>query len=259
MSQSWTSLNPFEFAARSPASEGGGSHGFTFLSHLPVIGGVIPEHILGAALVAILILFCTWVARLQLDALRKTADEGIVPSNRLTFQNFFEIIAEKLYGFVESVLGEHEAPIYYPLIASLFIFIFTCNAIGLIPGFLPPTQDLNTTLGLGLFVFVAYNAVGIKAHGWGYLKHFFGPVVWLGPLLFVIELVSHAVRPLSLGLRLRGNMYGDHLVLGLFSQLTPWFVPIVFMGMGLFISFIQAFVFCLLTMVYISLSTAHDH
>ena len=93
----------------------------------------------------------------------------------------------------------------------------------------------------------------------GYLKHFLGPVIWLAPLLFVIELASHLSRPFSLGMRLRGNIYGDHMVLSVFNDIAPWLVPTIFYGLGTFVSFIQAFVFCLMTMVYISLSTAHDH
>jgi F-type H+-transporting ATPase subunit a len=133
--------------------------------------------------------------------------------------------------------------------------------LGLIPGFSPATDNFNTTLALGIFVFLYYNYQGIKEQGlWGHIKHFMGPVWYLAILIFPIELISHAVRPLSLGLRLQGNMKGDHLVLSIFSGLVPYLVPIPFYVIGLFVCFMQAFVFTLLTMVYISLSTAtHDH
>ena len=143
----------------------------------------------------------------------------------------------------------------------LFTVVFTNNLIGLLPGFLPPTDNFNTTLALGIFVFLYYNYQGIRAQGIvGHIKHFMGPVWYLAILIFPIELISHTVRPLSLGLRLKGNMEGDHLVLSIFSGLVPYIVPIPFYVIGLFVCFMQAFVFTLLTMVYISLATAHhDH
>jgi F-type H+-transporting ATPase subunit a len=158
-------------------------------------------------------------------------------------------------------MGEEQAKKYYTVIVLLFSFIFINNVIGLIPGFLPPTDNFNTTLALGLFVFLYYNYQGIKEQGIvGHIKHFMGPVWYLAILIFPIELISHAVRPLSLGLRLKGNMEGDHLVLSIFSNLVPYIVPIPFYVIGLFVCFMQAFVFTLLTMVYISLATAHhDH
>jgi F-type H+-transporting ATPase subunit a len=145
------------------------------------------------------------------------------------------------------------------VIGTLFVFIFASNLLGLIPVFQPATDNMNTTLALGLFVFLYYNYAGFKAHGAAYLKHFLGPVLWLAPLMLVIELASHLFRPLSLALRLRGNILGDHIVLGVFSGLVPYLLPVIFYGLGVFVAFMQAFVFCLMTMVYISLSTSHDH
>ncbi|MCM2278013.1 MAG: F0F1 ATP synthase subunit A [Oligoflexia bacterium] len=233
-------------------------HAFTWISLIPGLNHA-PNHVVMAALVALMLLITTFIARGQLLSVMKMTDGGLVPESRLTFRNFFEIVAEKLYALTESVIGHHDAPIYFPVIGTLFVFIFTSNLIGLIPGFLPPTDNLNTTIGLGVFVFVYYNYAGFRAHGLGYLKHFLGPMLWLAPLMLIIELASHVFRPLSLGLRLRGNIMGDHVVLGVFSGLVPYALPVVFYGLGLFVAFIQAFVFCLMTMVYISLSTAHDH
>lgn len=233
-------------------------HGFQWLSLIPGLNS-LPLHVATAILISALLALLTWVARVQLVRLMQTADGGVVPEGRLSFFNFFEIIADSLYKLTESVIGEHDAARYYPVIGTLFVFIFSCNIIGMIPGFSPPSDNLNTTLALGTFVFLYYNYVGFKAHGPGYLKHFLGPILWLSPLMLVIELASHVFRPLSLALRLRGNIMGDHVVLTIFSQLVPWGVPMVFYGMGIFVAFVQAFVFCLLTMVYISLSTAHDH
>lgn len=233
-----------------------GEHGFNWLHWM---GIHTPSHIVMAIVISVVLVLCTLVARFQLARVMKLPGGGLVPEPKLTFRNFFEIIAEKLYGLTESIIGHHDAPIYFPIIGSLFLFIFASNLIGLIPGLLPPTDNLNTTLGLGAFVFLYYNYAGFKAHGVGYLKHFLGPILWLAPLMIIIEVASHLFRPLSLALRLRGNIMGDHVVLGVFSELVPYLLPVIFYGLGVFVAFIQAFVFCLMTMVYISLSTAHDH
>ena len=204
-------------------------------------------------------------ARLSLNRELKKENGGIVPPATLTYRNVFEILAEKLYGLCEQAMGPHEAKLYFPFIGTLFCFIFFSNLIGAIPGFTPPTDNLNTTVALGAFVFIYYNVRGIIAQGpLGHVKHFFGPTLswslcWLAPLMFVIEIVSHVFRPISLGLRLRGNIMGDHVVHGVFSALVPIGLPVIFLGLGVFVAFIQAFVFSLMTMVYISLSTAHDH
>jgi F-type H+-transporting ATPase subunit a len=222
----------------------------------------VPEesgHVVMALLVAGILVLTTAVARTQLVRQMSTAEGGLVPDEHWSFKNFFEIIAESLFKLTESVIGHHEAPAYFPIIGTLFLFIFMSNIVGLIPGFLPPTENFNTTLGLGVFVFLYYNYVGLREHGIKYLKQFMGPVLWLAPLMFIIEVASHIFRPLSLALRLRGNIMGDHVVLGVVSGLVPYLLPVVFYGLGVFVAFIQAFVFCLMTMVYISLSISHDH
>jgi F-type H+-transporting ATPase subunit a len=149
------------------------------------------------------------------------------------------------------------------MFASIFFFILVNNFVGLIPGMTPATDNLNTTIGVGLFSFVIYNFYGIKENGLSYLKHFFGPVLWLAPLMLAIELVSHAIRPLTLGLRLQGNILADHTILGVFVDMfsSVWFIPVpaIFYGMGIFVSGMQAFVFTMLSMIYISMAIAHDH
>lgn len=234
-------------------------HGFEWISLIPGLGHA-PSHVVTAILVAlVLIVFGTFAAMKARKAVSAANEEALIPEEKLSVKGFFELLAEGLYQLTEMVLGKHEAERMYPMIGTLFLFIFACNMIGLIPGFLPPTSNLNTTLALGAFVFIYYNYTGLKEHGLAYFKHFLGPVLWLSPLMLVIELASHIFRPLSLGLRLRGNIDGDHVVLSVFSGLVPYLLPVIFYGLGVFVAFVQAFVFCLLTMVYISLSTAHDH
>jgi F-type H+-transporting ATPase subunit a len=232
------------------------AHHFNWLALAGVEEGV--NHVVMTTLIAAILIVTTAVASAQMRRSMKGPD-GLVPDRGWSFKNFFEIIAEKLYALTESVIGHHDAPIYYPIIGSLFVFIFACNIVGLVPGLMPPTDNMNTTMSLGLFVFVYYNYAGVRAHGIAYFKHFLGPIIWLAPLMVVIEVASHIFRPISLSLRLRGNILGDHVVLSVFNGLVPYILPVVFYGIGVFVAFIQAFVFCLMTMVYISLSTAHDH
>ena len=146
-----------------------------------------------------------------------------------------------------------------PLYGAMFLFILVNNAIGLIPGFSPPTSNVNTTLGLGLLSFAMYNYFGFKTHGIGYLKHFIGPIWWLFFLMLPLEIIDNILRPFTLNLRLLMNMFADHLVLDIFTDLTKLIVPIAFYLLGSIVVLIQAFVFTVLSMVYVSLATAgHD-
>ena len=159
-------------------------------------------------------------------------------------------------------MGE-EGRKFVPLFAAIFFYILFSNLFGLIPGLTPHTDNINTTFALGLVSFLAYNFFGLKENGLSYLKHFLVPVLWLFPMMLPIELFSHAIRPLTLGLRLQGNMMADHMVLSVFLDLfdKAWFipVPVVFYGMGIFVSCMQAFVFTMLSMIYVSIAVAHDH
>ena len=141
---------------------------------------------------------------------------------------------------------------------SFFLFILLCNFIGMIPGFAPPTSNFNITLALGAVSFLAFNYYGFKAQGVGYLKHFAGPIWWLAVLMIPLEIIGALVRPFSLGLRLFGNLFGDHLVLEIFTDLTRVAVPVVFYLLGTLVTVIQAFVFTLLSMIYIALAVHHE-
>ena len=167
-------------------------------------------------------------------------------------------MAELFVGFIrsmsEGVLGAR-ADRYLGLFGTFFLFILVCNLMGLVPGFSPPTSNFQTTLALGFASFVAFNYIGISDQGlFKYLAHFAGPIWWLAVLMFPLELVGTFVRPFSLGLRLFGNMTGDHLVLEIFTNLTKLGIPIMFYFFGTLVSVIQAFVFTLLTVIYVSLS-----
>lgn len=187
-----------------------------------------------------------------------SGEEAIVPVGKFSIRGFFEVVTEFIGGLSEQVIG-HEGRKYAPYFASVFVFILLNNLVGIIPGMTPATENFNTSFAFGIFSFLAYNFIGLKSGGLGYLKHFLGPVALLAPLMLVIEIISHIIRPLTLGLRLANVMTGDHTVLTVFLNLVPIGVPLPFYILGLLVSLIQAFVFTLLSMVYVALATAHDH
>lgn len=194
------------------------------------------------------------VARAQLGK----GQTAVVPTSKFSIRGIFEVITEFIYKLANQVIG-HEGKHYVPYFSAVFFFILLNNYIGIIPGMTPATENINTTLAFGVFSFIAYNFIGLKKQGTHYLAHFFGPVLWLAPLMLVIELISHVIRPLTLGLRLANVMTGDHTVLSVFLDLVPIGVPVPFYLIGFLVSIIQAFVFTLLSMVYVALAQASDH
>jgi F-type H+-transporting ATPase subunit a len=216
--------------------------------------GFTLTHVLITMLV---VLFVTWGAIAFFRGTQRP-DKGVVPPRQFTLRTAFEILAESLYGFVEGAMGEKHARKFYPLIGALFIFILFANMFALIPGFSAPTDSLKTNVGIALLVFVVTHVYGVKEHGLAYFKHFLGPVPALIPLMLPIEIVSHCVRPVSLSLRLMGNMLADHKVVMSFFALVPIVVPLPFLLLGLLVCLIQALVFCTLSMVYIGMAMEHE-
>jgi F-type H+-transporting ATPase subunit a len=182
--------------------------------------------------------------------MKKTAPGGV--------QNVMEVVISGLVNFIEEIMGP-EGKHYFPLIASLFLFILVCNFLGLIPGFDSPTANLNTTLALALVAFAATHYIGIRKHGFGYIKHFFGPLWALAPFMFIIEGISHLARVLSLSFRLFGNMIAKHKLLIVLFFLFPYFLQVPILGLGVLVAFIQAGVFTLLTMLYLAGSIEEAH
>lgn len=174
-------------------------------------------------------------------------------------QNFFEVVISGIENFQVEVMGEHGRSMF-PLIATLGLFIFFSNVMGLIPGFFSPTASINTTLACALIVFCTTHIVGIKFHGFKYIKHFLGPIWWMAPLMLPIEIIGHLSRVLSLTLRLFGNIMGEDLVLGILLLLAGKFLaPLPMMFLAVFTSFVQAFIFALLSMMYIAGSMEESH
>lgn len=222
-------------------------HPFLFLQWLEEqLHLEIGEHVLYTWFVMLLLV----VVALLVKSSIKTVPGGL--------QNFFEPIVAGIEGMIEETMGHH-GKAYFPLIATIAFFILTSNLIALIPGFYPPTANLNTNAAMALTVFAMTHIIGVKEHGLAYFKHFCGPVVWLAPLMVPIELIGHLARPLSLTLRLFGNMYGHEIVLMIFFTLVPILVPLPMMLMGVMVAFIQTFVFMLLAMIYIAGALEEAH
>ena len=223
------------------------THPFLFLQWLEQQLHIhIGEHVMYAWFVMIVLIAVAFLASRSIS---------LIPSG---MQNFMETIVTGVEGLIDETMGE-EGKAFFPLIATFALFILVSNLIALVPGFYPPTANLNTNAALALIVFAMTHIIGFKKHGVAYLKHFMGPIIWLAPLMFIIEIIGHLARPLSLTLRLFGNMYGHEIVLMIFFALVPLFLPIPMMLMGVLVAFIQTFVFTLLAMIYIAGALEEAH
>ncbi|MCX7816982.1 MAG: F0F1 ATP synthase subunit A [Syntrophales bacterium] len=209
-------------------------HSLSFLGHLGV-----PSHVAYMWFVMLLLAVSGFLAT---RALR------LVPSG---FQNFMEVVVETFHRLLIDTMGP-EGKRFFPLIGTIGLFILTSNLLGLIPGFESPTANLNTNAAMALVVFAMTHIVGVKIHGIKYLKQFMGPVWWLTPLMLPIEIISHLSRPLSLSVRLFGNIEGGHIVLAILFILVPFLIPLPILVLKLLISVIQTLVFMLLSMMYIA-------
>ncbi|MBM4251029.1 MAG: F0F1 ATP synthase subunit A [Deltaproteobacteria bacterium] len=240
------------------ASEGGGgvAHFINYYSILlhrlhidhawePTVGGLL-------CLLAIIVAGIYYRRSVSRDG------ANVVPSGKFSLRHLIEEMLEFVVGIAKD--NTHERYLsFFPFLAAVFVYIVVCNLSGLIPGFPPPTETMDNNVAVGICVFVVYNLAGIKEHGGAYVKHFLGPVAFIAPLFFCIELVSHFSRPLSLGLRLTGNIYGDHTLLGVFTSLSYLVFPALLMFFGLLVAVVQSVVFTLLSGIYISMAISHDH
>ena len=174
-------------------------------------------------------------------------------------QNFLEMLVSFLRGLVAETVGDDHVRQYLPIIGTLFVFIAMGNLFGLFYFLQPPTGSLSATVALAVVSFLYFNLEGIKEHGIvGYLKHFMGPLIWIAPLFFVIEIIGTFARILSLSLRLFMNIFGEHTTTNVFASLVPIVVPWPMMALGIFTAFLQAYVFALLSAVYVSSAVAHE-
>ncbi len=212
----------------------------------------------------VIVLFLIGVG-LYISRRLKNTEDNILPEGKVTFYGFVETIVGATYNMSADLMGPKPAKYFLPLIGACALVIFFSNALGLIPGFLPPTDNLNTTFAMAMIIFVVTHVYGVKEHGFvKYFSHFFGPkvpwwIAWfINPLMFVIELISHVVRPVTLAVRLMANMTADHMVLTIFIGLVPFIVPVPMYVLGTIVCIVQTLVFCLLSAVYISMAIAHE-
>jgi len=248
-------------------------HPFTWYNLMPEgLQHSFGDHTFFAVAAVLLLILFAMMAR---GALARAQDPTI-PAAELGSRNIAELIVQLIVSQSDAIIGKAGRK-YVPFYGTFFFFILTGNLMGLLPGFGAPTANLNTTIGLALCSFIGYNVIGVREQGISYLKHFVGPMTSLPgssfmaklvfvPLLlisvmffFILELFSHGFRPVSLSLRLFGNMMGDHQVIGAFIGLTKLVVPVAFYLMGTLVSLIQAFVFTLLSMIYVALAVSHGH
>lgn len=232
-------------------------HGPTsWLLRLPLLSHN-PEfiHVNGAILVFLFILFLSLVAN---AAIRKNQEVLLIPSKRFSIPGFIDMLVEFLQGLVVSILGDHGME-HFSMIAAVFIFVLFSNLLGILPLSSSPSANLNTTLALGLSTFVYYNAMGIRAHGFvGYVKHFLMGLGIMGIPIALFEVLSHVLRPGTLALRLFLNLTIDHLLAGSFASLCAWLLPVPLLLFGIVVCTIQAFLFAVLTAVYVQMATEHD-
>lgn len=248
-------------------------HPFTWYSVLPYPLSLLPEHTFTALLVmGVILLLASWARR----SIARSQD-AVIPEEGVSVRSLMEFLLGLVVSLSDGVIGKKGRK-YVSMFGSFFLFILFANLLGLVPGFSPPTSNLNTTLGLALVSFAAYNFFGFKENGLGYVKQFVGPMTSLPsarnkilslfflPVLllsvlffFILEGASHFFRPVSLSLRLFGNMFGDHQVLEAFVELTKVVVPVLFYILGALVSVIQAFVFTILSVIYVALAISHEH
>jgi len=236
---------------------------FTYLEHATGLPWVIWSALFASAL----LLASGLLVRARLAA----AQGGLVPDTGFTLRNVLELLVEMLSGLAEQNMGPHWRK-YFPVIGTLFFFILISNLLGLIPGFAGATSSADTTWAWATISFVMHQYVGIREHGFGYVNHFLGPSLFdvkiggrkihvraLAPLHAPIELVSHITRVFTLAVRLLANMFADHTVVGIWLLLVPAVVPAIFMGLGVMVAFLQAYVFAMLPMIYIGLALEDAH
>jgi|ERR1044071_4629344 F-type H+-transporting ATPase subunit a len=248
-------------------------HSFTWFNLMPAgLQHSIGDHTFFAIVAGLLLILFAVAAR---GALAK-AQDPVVPASELGSRNIAELLVQMVVALSDQIIGKAGRK-YVPFFGAFFFFILLSNLLGLVPGFAPPTGNLNTTAGLAICSFIGYNVIGVREQGVSYFKHFIGPMTTLpgerfltklaflpllllsGGFFLILELFSHLFRPVSLSLRLFGNMMGDHEVIGAFIGLTKLIVPVAFYAMGTLVCVIQAFVFTLLSMIYVALAISHGH
>ncbi|MBI5187511.1 MAG: F0F1 ATP synthase subunit A [Nitrospirae bacterium] len=213
---------------------------------------VIPHNVSYAFLASIILIVTALIVR---------GSMRLVPRG---IQNFIEMIVEAFLKLAEENIGHHWGKRLFPLIGTLFIFILLCNFMGLIPGFTAATANINTNAAMAVPVFLATHYYGIRVHGIKYINHFLGPIRSIAALplmilMFTVEFIGHLARPLTLTVRLFGNMTAKHILLLVLAILAPWIIPTTILALGVLVSVVQAFVFTLLSTLYLAGAVEEAH
>ncbi len=213
---------------------------------------IVPHYVSYAFFASIILIIVALLIRKSIN---------LVPTG---VQNFIEIMVESLLKLSEDNIGHRWGKYFFPLIGTIGLYILVCNFMGLIPGFTAPTSNINTTASMAIPVFLATHYYGIKAHGIKYINHFLGPIRSLAALplmimMFFVEFIGHLVRPVTLSVRLFGNMIAKHMILFALGLLAPVIIPVAILGLGVLVSLIQAFVFVLLTTLYLAGAVEEAH
>jgi len=213
---------------------------------------VIPHNVSHAFLASIILIVAALVIRGSLRLIPKGT------------QNFLEIIIEAIWKLVDENIGHHWSRQLFPFVCTIFIFILLCNFMGLVPGFTAATANINTNAAMAVPVFLATHYFGIKVHGIKYINHFLGPIRSIAALplmilMFFVEFIGHLARPLTLTVRLFGNMTGKHIILLVLGIISPWIIPSAILGLGVLVSVVQAFVFALLSTLYLAGAVEEAH
>jgi F-type H+-transporting ATPase subunit a len=213
---------------------------------------VIPHNVTHAFLASIILIVVALVIRSSIS---------LVPKG---LQNFVELVTEAMLKLVEENIGHHWGKTLFPLICTIFMFILLCNLMGLIPGFTAATANVNTNAAMAVPVFLATHYYGIRVNGIKYVNHFLGPIRSIAALplmilMFIVEFIGHIARPLTLTVRLFGNMTAKHILLLVLAILAPWGIPSLILALGLLVSVVQALVFALLSTLYLAGAVEEAH
>jgi F-type H+-transporting ATPase subunit a len=234
-----------------------GHEGFSVVDVIPLLNQ-LPHHVSNAIIVVVLLMIIAILGTRGLRKDRKGRKKFFIPEAKLTFRTAAEMIVEGILKIVKDNMGPR-GPEFMMIIGTLALFIFVSNVFGLIPGFNPPTGNINTTAACAITVFFLTHYYGFREHGVKYIKHFTGPIIWLTPLMLPIELIGHLVRPVSLSIRLFGNIFGDHYVYAIVLGMTAFLIPLPMMVLGLFVAIVQTLVFILLSMAYFAGAIEEEH
>lgn len=226
------------------------------LEKVTILGALVPRipvYVLHSWLAMVVLIVAALILRRRLS---------LVPSG---FQNVMESVADFFLNFLgRSLIGSHWGRVFYPFIGAIGLYILVCNMMGLIPGFASATANINVTASVAVVVFLVYQYYGFKIHGISYINHFLGPIrkiyaLPLMALIFFVEVISHIVRPITLSVRLFGNMVSKEILMFVLLMLVPAIIPVIILGLGTLIGIIQAFVFALLAALYIAGSVEEAH